>query len=196
MSGLASGTPDDPNWAETKNCLKAHRVNKIDRVKRNLHKQPEGSAIMQYLASGKFDAAKNLAGLLLNLKQKDMLPEALASLVEADRLLGMGCAALYFEDKTYGDVDVGALTSAGELVAIQVKATSMKRTVNGLKNSLNKGLRQLTSVPASRKIVAIHFRDGTKSLFDTKFRAMVHGLYLLPGMQIRIVYPDGSEEYI
>ena len=65
-----ASSPDDPNWPETKKRLDAHRVNKIYRVKHNLHKLPEGPAIMQYLASAKFDGAKNLKGLLLNLKKK------------------------------------------------------------------------------------------------------------------------------
>lgn len=193
---LASGA-DDPNWAETKKRLDAHRVNKIHRVKHNMHKLPEGAAIMQYLASGKFDTARNLKGLLLNLKKKDMVPEALASLTEADRLLRAGCSDLYFEDNTSsGDVDVGALTSSGESVIIQAKATSMKRRATGFRSTVKTAFSQLNKVPATKKIIAIHFFDGSPSLFDTKFRAKISVLSFPKEVQIRIVYPDGSDEYI
>ncbi|MGB0384947.1 MAG: hypothetical protein ACPGWR_09010 [Ardenticatenaceae bacterium] len=192
---LAS-SPDDSNWAETKKRLDAHRVNKIHRVKHNLHKLPQGPAIMQYLASGKFDGAKNLKGLLLNLKKKDMVPEASASLAEADRLLSAGCTDLYFEDNTNGDVDVGALTSTGESVAAQVKTTTMTRRATGLRTTIKKALRQLRSVPATHKIIVFHFFDGSGTIFDTKFRKTLEKFRLPSNTQIRIVYPDSSHEFI
>ena len=125
-----------------------------------------------------------------------MVPEALASLAEADRLLSAGCTDLYFEDNTNGDVDVGALTSAGESVAVQVKTTTMTRRATGLLSTIKKAFRQLDKVPATNKIIAIHFFDGSPSLFGTKFRATISALFLPPEVEIRIVYPDGRDEYI
>lgn len=173
---------------------------RADNIVLNLKRSSTGAALADFIIRGRFDEVPGYRlqrrgpSILAQLKSKKYKETLLSVFLEADRLMDAGHRIVFEPEPLAGslegvDIDIAAIGHDGSrTVVLQVKAAE---NVGTIADNARGAAAQLAGVSAETKVVAVHVRAGTVEDFTKMTELSAEIARKHPGVQLRVVFPDG-----